>query len=285
VIFERFTLLEAFVYIPGNVKLWESPRQSRGLTQYSYNKSVGKYMGYMMNPKKKGYASALESAREILESNPEYLGRYDKLALIYLYGFFMGHGESSAICMFKAIETVKKSLSLDKTNAIAHMIMGSIFLVKKEHDNAIASFKKSIELDSLASVSYWTLAMALNYVGNPEQALESMKIAYRISPVPPAGWSVTLAQSYRMLEQYEKAIKTLNRHLERKPDDMFAYLHLAIVYGYSGQEKNSKTAIIQLLNLVPDYSIEQYIKIALFKNPARIERIIKTLRKAGLPES
>jgi adenylate cyclase len=158
-------------------------------------------------------------------------------------------------------------------------------LLKKEHDNAIASFKKSIEFDSLASVSYWTLALALNYAGNPDKALESLKIAYRINPVSPALYSTTLAHSYSMLEQYEKAIKTLNRCLERQQDHWLAYLSLAFVYGDSGQEKNAKTAIIQLLNLVPDYSIEKYIKIAPYKNPARIERIIKTLRKAGLPES
>ncbi len=250
-----------------------------------YNKSVGKYIEYVANPKKEGYAPALESAREILESNPEYLGRYDKLALVYLYGAFFGHCESSKICMFKTIETVKKSLSLDKTNAIPHMIMGWIFLFKKEHDNAIASFKKSIELDSLASVSYWSLANALNYTGNPEQALESMKIAYRINPVSPALYSTTLAHSYIMLKQYEKAIKTLNRCLELQPDYWIAYLTLAFAYSLSDQEKNAKTAIIQLLNLVPDYSIEKYIKMAPTKNPARKERDIKTLRKAGLPES
>ena len=251
----------------------------------SYIKSVGKYIEYMMNPKKEGYASALESAQEILDLNPEYLGRYDKLALVYYYGAFFGHCESSKICIFKVIETVKKSLSLDKTNAIPHMIMGWIFLVKKEYDNAMASFKKSIELDSLASVSYWSLGAALNYADKPEQALESLKIAFRLNPVPPVGFLNTLAQSYIMLEQYEKAIKILNRCLERQPDYWITYLFLAGTYSYLDQEENAKTMIIQLLNLVPDFSIEKFKNIALYKNQTRIERIIQALRKAGLPES
>ena len=60
----------------------------------------------------------------------------------------------------------------------------------------------------------------------------------------------------------------------------------ADVVGYSrlGQEENAKTMIIQLLNLVPGYSIEKHKEILLYKNPARIERIIKALRKAGSPE-
>ncbi len=250
----------------------------------NYNKSVGKYIEYVMNPKKEGYASALESAKEILESNPEYLGKYDKLALVYYYGAFFSHCESSKICIFKAIETIKKSLSLDKTNAIPHMIMGWIFLGKKEYDNAMASFNKSIELDSLASVSYWSLGAAFNYADKPEQALESLKIAFRLDPIPPVMALNTVAQSYMMLEQYEEAIKILNRCVERQPDYWITYLFLASAYSLSGQEKNAKTMIIRLLNLVPDYSIKKYKKKALYKDPARIERIIKAFRKAGLPE-
>ena len=160
-----------------------------------------------------------------------------------------------------------------------------IFLIRKEHDNAIASFKKSIELNSMDADSYWSLGCVLNHVARPEEALESLKIAFRLNPVPLIFYSNSLAHSYQQLKEYEKAINILNNCLERQPDYWVTYLLLALTYGHSGQEENAKQMVIQLLNIIPYYSIEMYKKTTLVKDSARIERAIKILRKAGMPET
>ena len=87
-----------------------------------------------------------------------------------------------------------------------------------------------------------------------------------------------------MLKQYENAIKILNSFLKRQPDNLMASLYLAITYDYSGQPKNAKITIKNLLNLSPDFSIKKYKMFATDKNQDQIEKAAKALRKAGLPE-
>jgi len=265
---------------------WDkSPVKEEEFTDANSFIKLGKHIEFMRNPKKEEYASALKNAQEILVSNPELNYRYNILGWVYMFGALFDYCESRAACLLKATEEVKNTLSLDESNSLAHRCMGWLFLIRKEHDNAIASFKKSIELNSMAADSYHSLGLAFNLVGRPEEALESLKIAFRLNPFPYIYYSHSLAYSYLLLEEYEKAINILNNCLERQPDFGDTYLLLAITYGYSGQEENAKQIVKQLLNIMPYYSIEMYKKTTLTKNSARIERAIKTLRKAGVPET
>ena len=162
--------------------------------------------------------------------------------------------------------------------------MGWLFLFRKDYDSAIASIKKSIELDSMDADSYHALGVAFNSVGRPEEALESLKIAFRLNPFPFIYYSLSLAYSYSLLEEYEKAINILNNCLERQPDFWETYLLLTIIYGRSGQEENAKQMARQLLSIMPYYSIEMYKKNTLVKDSTRVEEAIEILRKAGVPE-
>ena len=70
----------------------------------------------------------------------------------------------------------------------------------------------------------------------------------------------------------------------RQPDYLPAYVGLALSYHMSGNEEKAKSAVKEILNINPDYSIEVYTKWATFKNKEERERTFEALQKAGLPE-
>ena len=93
-----------------------------------------------------------------------------------------------------------------------------------------------------------------------------------------------LAQSYLILKQYDNAIEVSTRCLKNQPNSWSMYLLLAGAYGYLGQQDKATAAIKELLNIVPDFSIEKLRKLDLYKDPTRLDNLIKVLREAGVPE-
>ncbi|MBT7631890.1 MAG: tetratricopeptide repeat protein, partial [Desulfobacula sp.] len=257
-----------------------------GVTDISSFIKIVKVRHYYENPTKEGYASALKNAKEIIVSNPEYLHRYDLLAVVYLTGISLDPLQSSIKRLLLASEAVKKSLSLDENNYLAYQLLGWIFFNKKEFDKGITAYKKSLVLNPTSADAYSAIGFALNCNDNPSEALERMKIAFRLNPDPPAIYLDTLGWSYSGVGQHEKAIETYKTLLRRKPNYWSAYLMLTYSYISIGQEENAKTAVKKLLILVPDYSITKFKKFTFIKKnrEVRLEGVAIALRKAGLPE-
>jgi len=239
---------------------------------------------FFQNPTKGRYARALKNAKEIITKNPEYPYRYDCLASVHLIGVEFGSCKSNIICIFNAAEAIKKSFSLNANNWWAHINLGRLFSHRKEYDKAILSYKKSIELNSNFADAYFEIGRTLIYSDKPEEALEYIYKAIRLNPVFPYYYLYNLGYLYSWLGQHEKAIKILKKCLKRQPDFWWAYATLAVSYSLSGQENNAKTAVRELLNLSPDYSIEFVKKNSPFKNQDKLNLRLEALRKAGVPE-
>ena len=242
---------------------------------------LGEYLG---SPTKERSAWALESAEKLIVSNPEYRYRYDMLAGVYLIGAINGCCEPYAICLLKGSEAVKKSLSLDENNFSAHNHLGSLFVMKKKHDNAILEYKKAIELNPNSADSYSAIGWVLNLSDKPAESLEYLNKGLRLNPIPSVIWLSALGGTYRLLGQYEKAIELYKKCIEREPNFWGSYGGLAVAYSLSGQDKKAKTAVRQLLEVFPGYSIRDVKKTSLYKNQDRLDLVIKAYRNAGLPE-
>ena len=245
---------------------------------------LAKLNEFFHNPTKGRYAWALKNAKEIITANPEWPYRYDALANVYMTGVILGSCRPITICLSKAADAIKRSFSIDANSWLAHNSLGRLFIMRKEHDKAILSYKKAIELNPNNADSYFGIGRALNFSDKPEEALEYTNKALHLNPVLPYYYLYSLGYSYSLLGQHEKAIKILKKCLNLQPNNWLAYATLAVSYSLSGQENNAKTAVREPLNLYPDYSIEFLKKMSLHKNQDKLNRRLEALRKAGVPE-
>ena len=245
---------------------------------------LAKLNEFFHNPTKGRYAWALKNAKEIITANPEWPYRYDALANVYMTGVILGSCRPITICLSKAADAIKRSFSIDANSWLAHNSLGRLFIMRKEHDKAILSYKKAIELNPNNADSYFGIGRALNFSDKPEEALEYTNKALHLNPVLPYYYLYSLGYSYSLLGQHEKAIKILKKCLKLQPNNWLAYATLAVSYSLSGQKNNAKTAVRELLNLYPDYSIEFVKKMSLYKNQDKLNRRLEALRKVGVPE-
>jgi adenylate cyclase len=245
---------------------------------------VLKVSEYFRHVTKESNILARKEVEELRALNLEASVIYTLLGFVYVQGVVLGTCESDLICFGKATEAIRKALSLDANNSDAHALAGWIFSMRKEHEKAIAEAKNAIMLNPNNAGAYCGLGFALILSDQPVEAIGALKKAIRLNPIPPAYYFGHLGWAYRISNQYEQAIETYKKCLRRQSDYSYAYLGLALSYSFLGRDEEARAAIKELLNIHPDFSIENYKRGAPYKNQAELELAVEALQKAGLPE-
>jgi TolB-like protein len=125
----------------------------------------------------------------------------------------------------------------------------------------------------------WGYASVL--FGQPERATEFLVKAMRLNPHYPDWYDRGLGTAAYMSRRYEEAIgafKKVTQHVIQ------SRLYLAASYAELGRLEEARAEVAAAIELDADISIEKFSGIELYKNPADLERLRNSLRKAGLRE-
>jgi adenylate cyclase len=191
----------------------------------------------------------------------------------------------SPIKSFEQAETfAEQALTLNDSFDIAHILMGWIYLFKRQHDEAIKEGERAIEINPNGAEAHANLAFILIYSDKVELGIKLLKKALRLNPIPPSRFYIFLAVAHRINEQHEKAIKLAEKALSGNPDQLTPYLTLAAAYSSLNLTENAHKAVEEVLRIDPDFSLEYYANILPYKNHVTRDKYIEALRKAGLPE-
>ncbi|MBK5101537.1 MAG: tetratricopeptide repeat protein [Desulfobacteraceae bacterium] len=229
-----------------------------------------------------GNLLARQMAEEAIALDPEYSRPYRILALTHMMDTRYGSSKSPRESLARAEELAQKALSLDDSDPCSHDVLSFIYLLKREHERAIAEGERSVALDPNGADGHANLGMSLCFAGRLEQSVASFKKAIRLNPFAPSAYFHCLGHAYRMMGRYGEAIAAYKKALHRKPNNLFALTGLAATYSLSGREEEAHAAAAKVLGIHPKFSVEGFAKTTPFKNQADTERFIDTLRKAGL---
>jgi adenylate cyclase len=183
-----------------------------------------------------------------------------------------------------AEEQAQKILAVDDSMAEAYSLLSLVYMARKQHEKAVAYGEKALALAPNLADNLANTAVIFFYSGRPEEAIELVKKAMRLSPYYPSWYLPILGLSYRLTGQYEEAISALEGWRDRKAKGMLPHIVLAFTY-VAGREEDAYAAVAEALKQNSKASIKGYAATIPYKDPAEIERIKDSLRKAGLPET
>ena len=192
-----------------------------------------------------------------------------------------------------AEEFAARALVADRNFYWAHLASAAVLISRKRHEEAIVELEQTLALNPGFTTAYALLCEANNYLGRPDQGLEYINKAIRLSPRDPMlGWfSGEKAWSLLMQQQDDLAIEWLRRTLKIVPKQPIQHALLASTLALTGKQVEASEALQQYLSLEATTSKTiaelrpQYR--ALSDDPkwlAYSDRLIEGLRKAGLPE-
>jgi adenylate cyclase len=204
------------------------------------------------------------------------------LAKTYLNDVWYYKSKSATETLDTAEQLALKSIELSGENSTAHVILSTIYVLRRQYDKAITECQKAIDLSPNSAEANYRFAHALRWAGRFDEAITYFEKAIRLNPVYPMQYINSLAWAYAYSEKHEKAISLWNSVIERNPDHFFSWLGLTMSYQLSGNEVKAREAAAEVMRLKPNLTISKIKKGPATRGWDR-ERGQEALRKAGIP--
>jgi len=122
-------------------------------------------------------------ARQLFEEaialDPDFSTAYVDLAWTHLYDIHLGVSKSPKESLGRAAQLAQKAINLDETSSFAHSLLGNIFLVKRQFEEAVAQGEKAVALSPSDSLAKALLGRTLAYGGRYEESLSWTEKALR----------------------------------------------------------------------------------------------------------
>ena len=233
--------------------------------------------------------ASLYGARRLLEQSlaidPDYARACAMLSETYVYGYVepLDRDYVNPAALDRALELAEAAVNLDARLPQAHAQLGHVLVFKRRHDAAIAAFERAFALNPNFIDNRF--AFALSCAGEHARAIEVLEANIRLDPFQPVIFSLgAMGMANYMLKRYD-AVRLLRECASRLPNLQACHVFLASAYAQSGQLEEAGAAAAEVLRINPNFTIERWRCLAVYRNPEDAEHRIDGLRKAGLPES
>jgi adenylate cyclase len=214
--------------------------------------------------------------------DPTYGRAYTQLAISYYLEWGRDYNSGSNSALDQALVLAKRAVALDENDSNAFSTLGWIYLLSRSYDLSEHCFQKSIALNPNRPSPMAFLGMLYGYMGRPEEGITYFSHARRIDKFfEPTWYWPELGMLHFFADRCEQAIVFLSRS-PTMPDWVHAYL--AACYAITDQMDLAARHVAEVLRLVPDFSVVQFLAKEPFKRLADRDRLLHGLRKAGLPE-
>jgi len=191
--------------------------------------------------------------------------------------------------LLEANAAAERAIALDPRWPQSHLVMGWVLFERKRVGQALASFEHAAQINPHDSWAHASVAAANIALGQPENALEPLRKAMRLSPRDPSlsNWQLFMGVACLHLRRDDEAIDWLNKSVALNPNDPFTHMFVASALALSGREAEAKVQLAELLRLKPEFTLGHFkavepSDVQAFR--AQRERIYQGLRRTGVPE-
>jgi adenylate cyclase len=230
---------------------------------------------------------SLTLGRQLLEKaiklDPKFAMAYAFLAANRLLVVIFGFTDSPAQDLDRALELAERAIVLDESQGYPHVMVGRIYMQKRELDKGLPYAKKAIELEPNGADVNAIYAHMLEAAGRPAEALAHINRAMRLGPHPQAWWPWLQGLCLRQLGREDEAITAMRRSVALSPEWLAPHAFLVDVYVAAGRDAEARTEAREVLRLDPTFSVDAFLKgFDWYKDPNMIKGYETNLRKAGL---
>lgn len=229
-------------------------------------------------------AAAREAFERLTHLQPESAVGPAYLCFTHWVDAFRGWTDSKERSLAEAEEWAKKSIASRGNNGLAHIVLATVHLLNRRHDEALAECYRAVQLRPNCPTANCYLAHILHYCGRSDEAVARVEEAIRITPVYPPWYMTVLAAAYRDSGEFEKSIAAAERGIRMSPGDRDLKIVLCSVYSLAGQRQRAQAMAREVVAAEPAFSIRSYIESQAYQDAATLRRLSESLRLAGLPE-
>ncbi len=219
-----------------------------------------------------------------IDMDPDWAMPYTTVTWTHWKDIFRGWSDARDESLRLAEEFAQKALALNDTYPGVYAALGAVAGIKGDLDQAIAYQEKAVALGPNISVYQAILADNLNLAGRAEEAVALLKKAMRLEPTYQPWYIGSLGDAYTSAGKYEEAVEAYKQFLKRRPESGWGYAGLIVNHMWLDRRNEARSYASKLLESKPKFTLSSYKKRLKYKDAAYVERLVNTLRKAGLPD-
>jgi adenylate cyclase len=240
------------------------------------------------NYTKEKNAKARELLQEAIEIDPDFVSALIFLAWTYYIDARFRFCPNPRAAIEKAIELARKATDLDPSMPQLWAFWGTIYIMQRRYNEALKAGAKSVELGPSMAINHILYSQTLLYTGRLDQAIKHTQLAMRLYPTFPAWQHWHLGSCFFQAGRYQEAMKQYKKALARAKKGEFQpgppLMRMAATYAVMGQEDKARQTAKKALEFMPGFTLSYLRETHYYQDPARIERVVSALRKAGIPE-
>jgi class 3 adenylate cyclase len=270
-----------------NVKLIDSERGRvwfGTLTSPEAREYYYRGISYLYEGNKEDNAAARHMFEELYRVQPDSVTGPSNISVTHWLDAFFGWTDPSAGSTEQAATWAQKAMQYEDNNGIGHAVFGHLQLLDGKYDEAIATCSKAVDLRSSCPLAHGLSGLVLNYCGDAGAAVKCVKEALRLERVYPAWLINVLAAAYRDSGEVELSIPAAKESVRLDPQTNDARLILCSDYNFAADHDQARGIADEIIASDPTFRLSTYAKSQPYKNPISLERVIKALREAGLPD-
>jgi tetratricopeptide (TPR) repeat protein len=182
-----------------------------------------------------------------------------------------------------------RAVMLAPNYALAHLILGNVFLLTNRAMEGIAECEQSLALDRNLADAHASIGAAKMQLGRSEETEAHVLEAFRLSPrdIFAYRWMCTLGVAKLRIGADGDAVVWLRRSVEANRNFPPAHFYLAAALILTGAQEQAEPEVRAGLALDPTLTIGRIVSGLPSSDPTVLayrERIREAMRLAGIPE-
>jgi TolB-like protein/class 3 adenylate cyclase len=224
-----------------------------------------------------------------LAIDPRNVGALVNMAIVDLTIGASLLADDLTACFLAAETNAIKALSLAPDHALAHRVLGGVYIFTNRAAQGIAECERALALDRNLAGAHGAIGIAKNFMGRAAETEGHVLEALRLSPrdIFAHRWMMFAGAAKFWHGDYAEAVAWLRRSIESNRNFPLAHFYLAAALAQLGSLDEARAAANAGLTLDPGFTIRRYRASAVSDNPnylAGRERSYEGMRIAGVPE-
>ena len=266
--------------------IWqETARKLAGKSKDDYNALDWAYSAieHVHRLDQEGFREAKAAAEKSMAMDPELLLPKFVLAFTLAIELNWRWCEDEEEARKTSIALTDELLRKDPMNANSHRLAARLYTALDRHDDALVHSERSVTLNPFDGDVLAMHGQVLTYLGRAEEAVPWVEKAMRYNPQPPRYYRQMLIQAQFMAGDYERAFDNLRR-VEGDLSPLSELIAVAVLAANARQDE-AESMVNAMRERDPGACVESVLPIlALYKEPARRDAVVRALVDAGLPE-
>ena len=225
---------------------------------------------------------AREMYRRAVELDPSFARAYAGLALTHAADYRDQWVTDGRQALARAAELAESAVRIDPQLADVHAVLGYVRVLHGEHQQAISTLRRALELDRFYADAYAYLAAEHTNIGQPAKTVPLIRTAMRLNPEAGFIYFVVLGRAYLFDGDIEQASINLRAAVARNPADLETHVFMAATFVAGGNLTEARWEAEEIRTLQPDFSATRWLETHPMTHAGQRTRLLRLLAQLGL---